>query len=186
MHDSVMAFGRTVLTDKDIRGKRVIEVGSTNVNGSLRGHVEALGPSHYVGIDFISGNGVDFVCDARDLVKCFGPSSYDVVISTEMLEHAKDWRAAIRAMKRILVPGGLIFLTARGPGFPLHGFPHDWHRFTLHDVRLIFADFQIDRLDADPQFSGFLLLARKPEIWQEVVDLSAIRVAPADAKNAPR
>jgi SAM-dependent methyltransferase len=185
MHDSVMAFGRTVLTDKDIRGKRVIEVGSMNVNGSLRAHVEALGPAHYVGIDFAAGRGVDLVCDARDLVKCFGARSYDVVISTEMLEHAKDWRAAVRAMKGILVLGGLILLTARGPGFPLHGFPHDWNRFTPQDAGRIFADFQIDRLDADPQFSGFLLLAHKPETWQEI-DLTAIRVAPADAKNAPR
>jgi len=188
MHDSVMTFGRAVLTVSDIRGKRVIEVGSMNVNGSLRGHVEALGPSSYVGVDFIAGRGVDVVCDACVLVKRFGKKSFDVVISTEMLEHAEDWRAAIAAMKRVLVPGGLLVLTARGPGFPLHGFPHDWNRFTPNDMRQIFADFQIDSLEADPEFSGVLLRARKPLAWRRknAVDLSSINVAPADEVNAPR
>ena len=188
MHNSVMIFGRSVLTDADILGKRVIEVGSMNVNGSLRGHVEALGPSSYVGVDFLVGKGVDVVCDAIKIVKRFGKKSFDVVISTEMLEHAEDWRATITAMKRVLVPGGLLVLTARGPGFPLHGFPHDWHRFTLDDMRRIFADFQIDALEADREFSGVLLRARKPSTWRrkKAVDLASIDVAPADEVNAPR
>lgn len=188
MHDSVMTFGKAVLTAADIQGKRVVEVGSMNVNGSLRVHVESLRPSSYIGVDFIAGAGVDVVCDANDLKKRYGKNFFDVVISTEMLEHSKDWRATIGVMKRILVPGGLLMLTARGPGFPLHGYPHDWNRFTVNDTRRIFADFQIDALEADPQFPGFLLLARKPLSWRRKnsVDLSSIIVAPADEMNAPR
>lgn len=185
MHDSVLVFGQAAITTADIVGKRVIEVGSMNVNGSLREHVESLGPSSYVGIDFSAGNGVDVVCDAKDLVDHFGIDSFDVVISTEMLEHAKDWRGAISAMKQVLVPGGLLVLTARGPGFPLHGFPDDWHRFTIDDVQRIFADFQIDVLETD-QWPGILLRARKPYAWRETVDLNTIDVAPADEQNAPR
>lgn len=186
MHDSVMTFGRSVIAASDIKGKRVIEVGSMNVNGSLRGHVMALGPASYVGVDFIAGAGVDVVCDANDLVKHFGANAFDVVISTEMLEHAEDWRRAVNAMKRVLAPGGLFVLTMRGPGFPLHGYPHDWHRFTVEDTRRIFADFQVDMLNADPQHPGVLLRARKPLTWGETLDLATISVAPADAHNAPR
>lgn len=188
MHNSVMSFGRSVITAADIQGKRVIEVGSMNVNGSLRSHVEALDPVSYIGIDFIAGLGVDVVCDVCIAAKRFGKNSFDVVISTEMLEHAEDWRGAIAAMKRLLVPDGVIVLTARGPGFPLHGYPHDWHRFTPNDIRRIFADFQIDRLEADGECPGFLLRARKPSDWRrnKAVDLSSINVAPADKANAPR
>lgn len=185
MHDSVMAFGQALITATDIDGKRVIEVGSMNVNGSLRSHVEALGPLCYVGVDFTVGRGVDVVCDASDLVRHFGAHAFDVVVSTEMLEHAEDWRSAITAMKRILVPGGLIVLTARGPGFGLHGYPHDWHRFTVDDARRIFADFQIEALHADGEHPGVMLRARKPLEWH-ALDLSEIHVAPADAINAPR
>ena len=187
MHASVMTFGKAAIKDSDVRGKRIIEVGSMNVNGSLRGHVESFTPSTYVGVDFIAGLGVDVVCDANDLVKRFGNNSFDVVISTEMLEHAENWRAAVYAIKHVLVPSGLLLLTARGPGFPLHGHPHDWNRFTPNDMARIFADFTIVTLQADPECPGFLLLARKPVEWnRESVDLGLIHVAPADAVNAPR
>lgn len=184
MHESVMAFGQTFVTARDIAGKRVVEVGSMNVNGSLRRHVESLGPLCYIGVDFVAGNGVDVVCDAGDLVKHFGAHAFDTVVSTEMLEHAKDWRAAITAMKKILVPGGFILLTARGPGFKLHGYPYDWHRFTCADMSRIFADFEIVQLADDGQAPGVLLAARKPHQPSASVDLTLIHVAVA--KKVPR
>ena len=186
MHDSVMAFGKRTIVTADIAGKRVIEVGSMNVNGSLRPHVESFGPSCYIGVDFAPGRGVDVVCDAVDLERRFGAEAFDVVISTEMLEHAENWRAVITAMKRVLVPGGLIVLTARGPGFKRHSYPNDWHRFTLNDMRRIFVDFQIEDLRSDDVLSpGVMLRGRKPLQWQEA-DLGQIKVAPADERNAPR
>jgi SAM-dependent methyltransferase len=184
MHESVMIFGRAQLTAQYITGKRVIEVGAMNVNGSLRDHVLGFGPSIYIGVDFREGLGVDVVCDASNLVTRFGTEAFDLVVSTEMLEHAQDWRGAVNAMKQTLVPDGWILLTARGPGKPLHGFPHDWHRFTVSDTRRIFADFEIARLEQDSQEPGFLLFARKTA--QVPVDLSTIEVAPADEVNAPR
>lgn len=185
MHDSVMAFGISALSESRVRGKSVLEVGSMNVNGSLRAHVESHCPVSYVGVDFMPGAGVDVVCDACLLEQRFGACSFDVIISTEMLEHAEDWRAAVVAMKSVLRAGGLMLLTARGPGFKLHGYPNDWHRFTVTDFRRIFADFEIDTLQADPQCPGVMLVAKKPSIWQSVV-LSDIHVALADAVNAPR
>jgi SAM-dependent methyltransferase len=185
VHDSVMIFGIESLTVDDVRSKSVLEVGSMNVNGSLRGHVCALGPLSYVGVDFMVGKGVDVVCDASRLEQRFGKDAFDVVISTEMLEHAEDWRGAIFAMKSVLRPGGILLLTARGPGFPLHGYPHDWHRFTVHDFRRMFADFEICVLKDDPQHPGVLLLSRKLPSWQ-AAHLADIDVAQADAVNAPR
>lgn len=181
-----MEFGGRHLVAGVVRGMRVLEVGSQDINGSLRGYVVSLKPASYVGVDFAAGEGVDVVCDAGDLVEQFGVASFDVVISTEMLEHAKDWRAAILAMKRVLVPDGILVLTARGPGMFLHGYPFDWWRFTLHDVRRIFADFSIIKLEDDKQAPGFLLCARKPVAWRDGLDLSLIEVAPADEVNAPR
>lgn len=185
MHDSVMTFGIETLTAAEVRARSVLEVGSMNVNGSLRGHVISLGPSSYVGVDFMAGRGVDVICDASRLEQHFGKSVFDVVISTEMLEHAEDWRGAINSMKSVLRPGGIFLLTARGPGFPLHGYPHDWHRFTAHDFRRMFADFEICVLKDDPQHPGVMLLVRKPLSWQSVY-LGDIHVAQADVVNAPR
>lgn len=187
MDQCVMNFGRARLTATDVRDHRVLEVGSMNINGSLREHVEPLGPAAYIGVDFMPGAGVDVVCDASNLVEQFGAESFDVVISTEMLEHAKDWRAAVDAMKRVLIPGGILLLTARSPGFQLHGYPHDWHRFTQADMRRIFADFQICALEDDHEAPGVMICARKPgSNAYAAVDLATIDVAPADELNAPR
>jgi SAM-dependent methyltransferase len=186
MDQCVMTFGRVRLTATDVRGRRVLEVGSMNINGSLREHVEALGPAVYIGADFMPGAGVDVVCDASNLVEHFGTESFNVVIATEMLEHAKDWRAAVDAMKRVLIPGGILLLTARSPGFQLHGYPHDWHRFTRADMRRIFADFQISALEDDREAPGVMICARKPSSAYIAVALDAIDVAPADEINAPR
>ena len=67
----------------------VLEVGSRNVNGSVR---DILAPlvSRYVGCDLEAGDGVDVVADATRLTDVFPPESFDVVISTEMLEHVPD------------------------------------------------------------------------------------------------
>ena len=82
-------------------------------------------PANYVGIDITAGRGVDEVCDVADLVARFGASSFDLVISTEMLEHVYDWPRAVNKMKEVLRPEGVILFTTRSPGFPLHGYPDD-------------------------------------------------------------
>ena len=46
---------------EDIRGKRVLEVGSFNVNGTLKPTLKALGPSEYIGVDIHAGSNVDIL-----------------------------------------------------------------------------------------------------------------------------
>src|SRR5512133_1128292 len=89
MNQACIEYGTTHLTSGDVRGKSVLEVGSQNVNGSLRSYVEGLGPSRYFGVDMTPGDGVDEVCSAEKLIERFGVDAFDVVISTEMLEHVR-------------------------------------------------------------------------------------------------
>jgi hypothetical protein len=79
-------FGQVNLHKEDVCGKTVIEIGAMDVNGSLRPHVESLGPSRYIGVDIEAGPGVDVICDAERLLAVFGPESFDVVIS-----HGTHW-----------------------------------------------------------------------------------------------
>ena len=92
-----------------------------------------------------------------------GPRAFDVVISTEMLEHIPDWRAAVTNLKGVCRLGGLILITTRAPGFPLHGAPHDYWRYTVDDIREIFSDMTIVAIESDPQFPGVFMLARANE-----------------------
>ena len=169
MHPSAMAFACPALTGADVRGKFVLEAGSLNVNGSVRPHVESLGPASYRGTDMRAGPGVDVVCDAADLPARFGPGSADVVVSTEMLEHAKDWQAAVRGMIGVLAEGGVLVLTTRSEGFPLHGYPEDHWRYSVSAMGVILASagLDVERLepDPDPQSPGVFARARKPAGW---------------------
>lgn len=162
MHESCLEFGASHLTAQEVRGKRVLEVGAFDVNGSLRPYVQSLAPQEYVGTDLRSGPGVDVVCAGEQVCARFGEERFDVVICTETLEHVEDWRAVISALKRVLAPGGVLLLTARGPGYPRHDYPGDHWRFTPEDMRTIFADFRILALEPDPQVPGVLLKAAKP------------------------
>ena len=41
----------------------------------------------------------------------FGPDAFDVVVSTQVLEHVREWREALRGIAAVLKPGGLLLLT---------------------------------------------------------------------------
>src|SRR5690348_11267861 len=131
--NACLDFGKEVLQDGDMRGQRVLEVGSLNVNGSMRQWVEMHQPAEYIGVDLISGPGVDKKLDAGLLVKEFGANTFDLVISTEMLEHVPDAKGVIVQMKRVLKPGGFLLITTRSEGFPFHEYPVDAWRFELPD-----------------------------------------------------
>ena len=81
-----------------------------------------------------------------------GYDSADMVISTEMLEHAIAWRAAVTGMVQILAPGGLLLLTTRAEGFPFHPHPRDRRRFSVDQMGAIAAACGLDilRLEPDP------------------------------------
>jgi len=154
-------FARRTLTSSIVEGRRVLEIGSRDVNGSVRPWVEGLHPADYTGVDIEPGPRVDVVCDATEVVDRFGAESFDIVISTELLEHVRDWRRVVENMKTVLRPGGTLLITTRSRGFWLHGWPWDYWRYEPEDMRLIFADMEISALEPDPFQPGVFLRATK-------------------------
>lgn len=147
MHGSVMAW---VSAQSIGLGGRTLEVGSYDVNGSVRG----LFPGEYVGVDMRPGPGVDIVATADALP--FPDASFDVVVSTEMLEHdPSPWRS-LAEMGRVLRPGGHLLLTTRGNGFGEHLEPSDYWRFMPASRPLLLALAGCEPLvmDLDPEVPG--------------------------------
>jgi len=175
MHPSVIDFLKWAVLKSDIEDYDVLEVGAQDVNGSPREVLIPLKPKKYLGVDFAAGRGVDQVLDVAKLTSKLGYNTFDVVVSTEMLEHAQDWRTAVNQMKDVLKLGGLLLITTRGPGFPYHGYPHDYWRYEREHFLKIFADMEILTLQDDPQFPGVFLKARKI-VGTGFVDLSQIEV----------
>jgi SAM-dependent methyltransferase len=160
-------FAARSLTSEEIRGKRIIEIGSKDVNGGLRSILEAWGSQEYIGTDIVEGPGVDVICDGENLVARFGENSFDVVVSTEVLEHVRNWRKVISNMKRLCKPGGIVLITTRSIGFPYHSYPHDFWRFELADIREIFSDCEIRKLEKESTGLGVYAKVRKPEMFVE-------------------
>jgi SAM-dependent methyltransferase len=161
-HSGCIEFAAAHLKREEIRAREVLEVGSRNVNGSVRSVVQRHGPASYIGVDIEDGPGVDELCDATALVRSFGAERFDAVISTELLEHVRDWRTVINQLKDVLRPGGVVLITTRSKGFGLHGFPYDYWRYEPEDMERIFGDFEIESIERDRRSPGVFLKARKP------------------------
>lgn len=164
---SCIDFAGKVLKDADISGKDVLEVGSFNVNGSVRDLIRSRAPASYTGVDIAEGPGVDMICRAEDLIPVFKKDSFGLVISTEAIEHIRDWRKVVSNMKNLLCRGGVLLITTRSKGFGYHGYPNDFWRFELTDIREVFSDMTITDLEADPSSPGILMKAVKGPAFVE-------------------
>jgi SAM-dependent methyltransferase len=161
------------LRPERVRGRSVFEIGSRGYG--IRQLVELGQPTSYVGVDIQPGVGVDVICSVEEAPTRFGPESFDVVLSTEVLEHVRDWRVAVAAMKLMCRPDGLIVLTTRSRGYPFHGRVGDFWRYEVEDLRRIFADFRILALESDPRKPGVFLAAQKP-LGCVPTDLSSVEL----------
>lgn len=111
MHQHAAEYLSARISEHLKPGDHVLEFGSFNVNGSVRGWTRGIAEVHF-GIDMRDGPDVDHVVRAEEFD---GQEAYDVVLCAEMLEHADKPAEVIEAARRSLKPGGVLILTAAGP-----------------------------------------------------------------------
>lgn len=162
-----LAFAERNLTAERVAGRRVLEVGAQDVNGSARSLVERHGPAEYVGVDIAEGPGVDELCDVGDLVERFGAGRFDLILCTEVLEHVRDWRRALSNLKHVLATGGTLLVTTRSIGFHYHGYPFDFWRFEAEDIKVMTADMSLETLESDASSPGVFFAATKRDDFRE-------------------
>lgn len=100
-----------------IEGARIIEIGSYDVNGTVR--TIFTGAAEYVGVDLTPGPGVDLVGFGHEVDHA--TASYDVAISGECFEHDPFWIRTLSNMVRLTRPGGLVAFTCASRGRVEHG-----------------------------------------------------------------
>jgi SAM-dependent methyltransferase len=168
MHPEALAFVKANLP-KELDGLRVAEVGSYDVNGSPRGLFSAA--KSYTGYDVRPGPGVD---EVKDVSAWTAAPRFDVVVSTETLEHAPDPRALLEGMSRALKPGGSLILTAAAPERTPHaqdgtskGPPagEPYQNIAPDDLRawLRSAGLRVVTVEHHPRRGDVYALAKKPQ-----------------------
>ena len=129
MHPSAMANARAFF-DCYFPGissdaVKVVEIGSQNVNGSIR---EVCPKSYeYIGLDFQEAPGVDIVL-TDPYVLPLEDESVDVVVSSSCFEHSEMFWLVFIEILRVLKPHGLFYLNAPSNGV-YHRHPVDCWRF---------------------------------------------------------
>jgi len=104
----------------------VVEIGSQNVNGSLKDHITP-NVVEYVGVDFAAGNGVDVVL-SDPFVYPFADNTFDVLITSSCFEHSSMFWLTFMECLRILKPTGIMYCSAPSV-WPYHAWPVDCWRF---------------------------------------------------------
>lgn len=126
MHDTAFQIGGLVMNNYLPEGPaKILEIGSLDVNGSLRAHAPA--GAEYVGMDFESGPGVDIVIDGTDYSDV--PDKYfDLVMASSVFEHDSAFWKTFLQMCAKAKPGGFVYISAPSNGL-VHRFPRDCWRF---------------------------------------------------------
>lgn len=151
MHESVLKYVSEKISQRQLQERSILEVGSYNGYPKT---VREMFKGNYVGVDMREGSNVDMVCNAHNLI--FDDETFDVVVSTEMLEHDDKFWFSLSEMGRVLKSNGYLILTARGNGYPKHEHPSDYYRFMPASFETLFslADCKPLEIVEDPEVSG--------------------------------
>jgi SAM-dependent methyltransferase len=104
---------------------KVLEIGSQDVNGSLR----QVCPKdfEYIGVDFQEAKGVDIVLEDPYSLP-LDSESIDIVLSSSCFEHSEMFWLVFLEILRVLKPKGLFYLNSPSAG-SFHRYPVDCWRF---------------------------------------------------------
>lgn len=108
MHAAALRFVEQAVNDHG-PFRSVIEIGSRDINGSVRSLFKC---DSYAGLDLYDGPSVDWVGNACD----YQPAArVECVVCCEVLEHAPDWEDIVGSAASWLSPGGCLIITCAGP-----------------------------------------------------------------------
>ena len=159
---------------------RLIEIGSQNLNGSLR---EVCPPAvDYTGVDFAAGAGVDVVLDDAYSLP-FADQAFDMVVSSSCFEHAQMfWLTFLEALG-VLRPRGLSHLNAT-PSGAFHRHPVDCWRFYPDGGKALVAWTRRSGIDAALMESFISDALDNPLGWTDFV--AVFLKSEAEAPAFPR
>jgi SAM-dependent methyltransferase len=125
-------------------GKRVLDVGC----GDKPYYPFFSSAASYIGVDVQQNPNADLHGAAEAIPA--GDDAFDIVICTQVLEHADDPAQAVREMHRVTAPGGRVLLSTHGTQV-YHPNPGDYWRWTHTGLERLFrANGNWERIAVEP------------------------------------
>jgi len=123
--------------------------------------------THYERADFGAAGAIDYAISANGTIKAES-GRYDMVLSTQVLEHVVDSGRYLSECRRMLRDGGTLLLSTHGT-FADHPCPSDFRRWTCEGLRhdLEEAGFKVTdlrKLTTDGRALAFLMRTRVSSI----------------------
>ena len=167
MHKQVTKYCNKIKKEfpNKFKNAKVVDMGSFDINGDTR---FLFGPKcDYMGVDIRDGKNVDIICPCHEFLA--DDESFDVVISTEMLEHDPYWKKSLDKMVKLVKPNGILLITCASVGRNRHCInvtqlkdenKGHYKNITANDIadaidlHSVFKMFRIDVLRDDIRFVG--------------------------------
>ena len=92
----------------------------------------------------------------------FRSATFDLVLSTQVLEHVADPAMAVKEIARVLVPCGAVILTVPQM-VALHEAPHDYFRYTEFGIRHLLTKYGFKGIVVRPLGGFWTMLAQQLE-----------------------
>ncbi len=150
------------------KGSVVLDAGAGNCR--YRPYFEE---HRYIAADFCRVEGknykkMDLITDLANLA--LADNSVDAVINTEVLEHMPEPLRVIQEFKRVLKPGGSLYLTCP-LNWGVHEEPYDFHRFTNYGIQNLFESAGMLVEHIRPKGGYFWLMAKLSGRLPYIVEL---------------
>ena len=130
MHATALKYGKKFFDTYALyidESAPILDIGSQDINGSLKQVMPGHFNRRYVGVDFVEGNNVDVVL--TDPYKLpFEDNFAGCIVCSSCFEHAEMFWLTFLEIMRVLKPSGLFYLNAPSNGV-FHQFPVDCWRF---------------------------------------------------------
>jgi len=158
LYRHITQFARSVSVDD-----RVLDIGC-----GLKPYQSLFVVKEYLGID-IEGGGhddqakiVDAYYDGRTVP--YPDDSFDIVICTQVLEHADDAEVLTKEAARVLRAGGRIFFSMPFI-YPEHEAPYDFRRYTSFQHKRLFAAYNFEEVSIQKTTGFFGTFGQLFVVW---------------------